>query len=329
MLRYLRAGAAGFEELPPAACVDPGGWSMPADVVWLDLLTPSRPEELCVEKALGVLLPTREEMLEIEPSSRLYQDNGATFLTALVLYNSDSGLPSAGPVTFVLVGQRLVTIRYMEPKSFALFAAQAKRQPGLCPNGMQTFLGLVDAIVDRTADILENVGAEVEAVSEEVFLSDPSRRFTDILQRLGRAQNAAAKIRDSLVSLGRLASFASLADQIEREAEFRDHLRTISRDVTSLRDQAGFLSGNISFLLDTALGLINIEQNAIIKIFSVAAVAFLPPTLIASIYGMNFHHMPELERTWGYPAVLGLMAAVEGSVLLYFWRRGWLGKPPP
>src|SRR3712207_5880941 len=150
MLKILRAGASDLELAPDPSAA----WSLPADAVWIDLQAPTREEELQVERALGLQLPTREEMLEIEVSSRVYQDGDATFMTALVLYNTASDAPSAEPITFVLTKDRLVTIRYIEPKSFAAFVAQAARQPSLCPTAVHTFLGLVEAIVDRTADLI-------------------------------------------------------------------------------------------------------------------------------------------------------------------------------
>ena len=320
MLSLLRVGAADFESYS-----SPGDdWRLPADAVWIELVEPTREEELLVERELGLLLPTREDMQEIEASSRLYQEEGATFMTAMVLYNADTEAPSAQPITFVLAGERLVTIRYFQPKSFAGFAAQARRQPGLCPTGAQTFLGLIEAVVDRTADVLERTSAEVEQISQQVFAERRTTAFEAVLTRLGRAQNVNAKIRDSLVSLVRLASFASLADQIEHSREHRERLKTVTRDVQSLLDQDSFLAANISFLLDTTLGLINIQQNGIIKIFSVAAVAFLPPTLIASVYGMNFEHMPELDWRLGYPMAVVLMLLSAVLPLWWFRKKGWL-----
>jgi magnesium transporter len=138
-------------------------------------------------------------------------------------------------------------------------------------------------VVDRTADILERTSGEVEAASRSIFKRPREGGFEQILTRLGRSQNVNAKARDSLVSLTRLISFASLAEQIEANRDYRDHLKSLQRDVQSLTDHSSYLSSNITFLLDAALGLINIEQNAIIKIFSVAAVVFLPPTLVPSI----------------------------------------------
>lgn len=319
MLKLLRNGAPGFE----IASTLPG-WRLPPDAVWIELVEPTRAEELMVEQALGVLLPTREEMAEIEASSRLYQEDGATFMTATILHNADADIPSSAPVTFVLTGERLVTIRYIEPRAFAIFAAQAERQPSLCPTGVQAFLGLLDAVVDRTADILERTSSEVEASSRSIFKRPREGGFEQILTRLGRSQNVNAKARDSLVSLARLISFASLAEQIEANRDYRDHLKSLQRDVQSLTDHSSYLSSNITFLLDAALGLINIEQNAIIKIFSVAAVVFLPPTLVASIYGMNFEQMPELKFVHGYPMALIFMVISAVVPLWWFRKKGWL-----
>jgi magnesium transporter len=319
MLRVLHRGSPGFDE--------PGeepGWRLPEDAVWIDLIGPSRAEELKIEQALGLQLPTREDMAEIEPSSRLYQEGGATFMTAVVLTNADTEAPVAAPVTFVLTGDKLVTIRYEEPRSVRVFSAQAERQPALCPTGATTFLNLIDAVVDRTADVIEKIAADVESISTAVFARPRERSFDDFLYRLGRAQTTNAKIRDSLVSLARLASFASLATEIENDREHREHLRTMSRDVQSLLDHSAYVSSNVNFLMDAALGLINLEQSNVTKIFSIAAVVFLPPTLVASIYGMNFEFMPELHWLFGYPFALGLMVLSVIASLLWFKSRGWL-----
>jgi magnesium transporter len=319
VLKILRVAASEFET--PGGALD--DWRLPADAVWIELVEPTRDEELCVERELGVALPTREEMAEIEPSSRLYQEGGATFMTARILYNADTAQPSTQPITFVLAGHRLVTIRYFNPKSFTLFSAQALRQPRLCPDGPQTFVGLIDAIVDRTADVLERTQDEVDALSREVFDPAPTD-FEKVLTQLGRAQSVNAKIRESLVSLARLAGFAGLAEQIGQDPEHRDHLSAASRDVQFLLDHSSYVSSNISFMHDAALGLINLQQNKIIKIFSVAAVAFLPPTMIASIYGMNFEHMPELGWELGYPMAIGVMFLSAAVPLWVFRRVGWL-----
>ncbi|NEX94806.1 magnesium transporter CorA family protein [Caulobacter sp. 17J65-9] len=320
MLKVVRAG------VPEPVLVDPTteGWTLPADVVWLDLFAPTAEEDVALEGALGVPLPTREDMAEIEASSRAYLDEGATYMTATVLYNVDAEVPASGPITFVLTGGRLVTIRYFEPRSFKTFVANLERQTEPCRSGVETFVGLFEAIVDRTADNLERTSAEVEDISRTVFARRKPTSFEQILTRLGRNQNANAKVHDSLATLARMASFAALSADIEKNAEARHRLKTAARDVQSLIEHSAYLAGNITFLLDAALGMINIEQNAIIKIFSVAAVAFLPPTLIASIYGMNFEHMPELHSAAAYPTVLVLMVVSAVAPLWWFHRKGWL-----
>jgi magnesium transporter len=321
MLRVLRKGEAHFdviERLTP-------GWRLPPDAVWIDLVSPSREEELAVEAAVGVPVPTREEMVEIEVSSRLYKEGGATFMTASVVTNAEGDLPASEPVTFVLVRDWLITIRYAEPRAFTNVIGQIERQPAaLGDNGADAFVMLLDAIVDRLADVLERANAEVELASRSIFTQPRAGGFEAILTRLGRTQNVTAKVRDSLVSLSRLLSFSMLAEQIGVARDCREHLRSQQRDVASLTDHASYLSNNITFLLDAALGLINIEQNSIIKIFSVGAVCLMPPTLVASVYGMNFRHIPELEWMAGYPLALAMMI-VSGLVpLWWFKRKGWL-----
>jgi magnesium transporter len=306
--------------------------ALPEDATWIDLLRPTPEEETLVERSLGIELPTHEEMQEIEPSSRLYQENGALFLTASVVSGADGAHPESTPVTFILTGQRLVTIRYAEPRSFATFAAHAARQPGLCASGPVALVGLLEAVVDRTADILERVGADLDALSKGVFgaaagpmpAQAASRDFEKVLKRIARDQDLTAKARDSLVSLGRLLGFLALPGEVKQAKDLRARTKTLARDVASLTDHTAFISNNINFLMDASMGMINIEQNAIIKIFSVAAVVFLPPTLVASIYGMNFDVMPELDWRFGYPFALLLM--VLSAILPYLWfkRRGWL-----
>ncbi|MFL5295569.1 MAG: magnesium transporter CorA family protein [Phenylobacterium sp.] len=315
MLNLLRKGAQAFETLSPEA-----GWTPPTDAVWLDLVRPSREEELAVEKALGVEIPTREEMAEIEPSSRLYQENGATFMTASLLARREDRRADA-PVTFVLTRGMLVTIRYDDLRAFALFA---ERAPGLgITSGTTALLNLLDAVIERLADLLEHSAEEVEAVSEAIFSRPKGEQFEALLTDLARAQSLTSKARVSLVSLARVFSFAALAQEIATDKECQAHLRTLQRDGQSLTEHAGAQAGHIQFLLDAALGLINIEQNGIIKFFSVAAVVLMPPTLVASIYGMNFHHMPELSWPYGYPMALSMMFISAALPFLWFKRRGW------
>lgn len=320
MLRVLRTRDGGLQEVDAA---NPE-WVLPKDAAWIDLNTPNRQEELTAERVLGVALPTREEMAEIEVSSRLYQEDGATFMTAFVLIGADDKAPSLAPLTFVLAKGRLITIRYVEPRAFNAYVAQAGRDPDFCLSGVGAFLGLLDALVDRIADILEKTSADVEDISGEIF--DPARKggFKPILRKLGRSQSIAAKARSSLVSLARLVSFASLSPDVSDGKEHRDRLRSLQRDVQSLTDHSAYLTENVTFLLDSATGLINTDQNEIMKVFSVWAVVLMPPTLIGSIYGMNFDHMPELRWVGGYPAALLAMLVAMLIPLWWFRRKGWL-----
>jgi magnesium transporter len=306
------------------------GETLPEDAVWVDLLRPTREEEVFVEKALGLSLPTREEMQEIEPSNRLYLEDGGMFMTVNMLVKADSPAPESTAITFVLLRQRLITVRYAEPTAFRVFAGHAERHRELGASGASLLVGLLEAIVDRTADILERIGTDIDALSRSIFIasggsaSGAPRDFTDALTRMGRHHDLTSKARESLVSLSRLLSFLTLPGDVRNDKELREHVRGLVRDVASLTDHATFISGNISFLLNATLGLVNVEQNAIIKIFSVAAVVFMPPTLVASIYGMNFKLIPELGWDFGYAWALLLMVLSAVLPYLYFKRRGWL-----
>jgi magnesium transporter len=300
------------------------------EVVWIDLLNPTETEEKKVERALKLDVPTREEQQEIEASSRLYQEDGAYFMTATLLYNAEQGEPRTTPVTFILAGQRLVTVRYAEPRAFSIYVTRCNRTETGPKSGATVLIGLLETIIDRLADFIERLQAEVEGLSHSIFeikggAASRQRRFDVLLRAIGREGEITSKARESAHSFGRLLTFLVHAANERKEVKpLQARIRTAARDVHSLTDYATFLSGKIVFLLDATLGMINIQQNDIIKIFSVAAVVFLPPTLIASIYGMNFRHMPELDWWYAYPLALALMVLAAVVPYLYFKRRGWL-----
>ncbi len=302
---------------------------IPAGVVWIDMIRPTGDEERLVESAIGINVPTHDEMQEIEASSRLYQEDGGLFMTATVLSKTDSDEPVARPVTFILAGSRLVTIRYTEPRSFEIYAARCQK-PGADEDAAGILTGLLDAVIDRAADTLERLSAEMDALSTKVFMPRAARRETelayqDVLREIGRKGELNAKIQESLLSIGRLTTYLAQA-MMDRKPpkDVRGRIKALSRDVASLTDHAHFLADRVTFLLDATLGMISNEQNTIIKIVSIATLVFLPPTVIASIYGMNFQAMPELAWPWGYPFALSLM--VVSAVLPYtvFRRIGWL-----
>jgi magnesium transporter len=298
--------------------------------VWIDLLNPTKDEDLLVEKCLSISVPTREEMAEIEASSRLYQEGGAHYMTAVVLHQKESEPPIATPVTFILSGTRLVTVRYAEPRAFQIFLGRAQKKDAVCVSGVAVMVGLLEAIIDREADRVERIQGEVDQLSQTVFGSKGGQRsragrFDVNIRTIGREGELTSRSRESLLSLDRLLTYLAHAmGERGDDKAMRSRVKTASRDVQSLADHIGYLSTKITFLLDATLGMINNEQNSIIKIFSVLAVALMPPTLVGTIYGMNFKHIPEIEWLWGYPWALGLMLLSAVLPWVYFKRKGWL-----
>lgn len=308
---------------PPLPAIQP---------VWIDLLQPTPQEERMVERLIGVELPTREEQQEIEASSRLYREGEALFLTASFMYGSETGELGSAAITFVLTAQTLVTVRHATPKAFGMFAARAQKNPAMVATSDGVMLGLFEHVVDRLADILERVAAEMDRRSHAAFKLAKSREtasakdaaLKDALIALGQVGETTARASDTLVGLSRILAFIAVEKETAIRKENKPRIKTLARDVRGLQEHAHFLNDKATFLLDAVLGLINIEQTAVIKTFSVVAVALMPPTLIASIYGMNFQYMPELEWGIGYPLALALMVASAVLPVMYFRRKGWL-----
>jgi len=301
-----------------------------SELVWLDLVEPTKEEEQLVEMALGIDVPTREEMEEIEISSRLYYENNASFMTATLPSYTDTDVPMLAPVTFVLTESQLVTIRYHEPRAFKTLPLRAAKAAVAGEDGASVLVVLLELQIDRLADVLERAGTEINVLSRRVFQgrgNQPTRStdFQVILETIGGMGDLTSNILECLVSLERMFSFLShTIQQRKHERELLPRVKTLIRDCRSLIEHASSLTQKLTFLLDATLGLINIEQNAIIKIFSIAAVVFLPPTLIASIYGMNFELMPEIRWLLGYPFALVLMVASALVPIWFFKRKGWL-----
>jgi magnesium transporter len=307
------------------------GAAPPDDLVWLDLLDPTAEEDRSVEAMVGASVPTREEMVEIEPSSRLYVEGAGRYMTASLLCNADHPAPHLSAVTFILTPRALVTVRYDSPRPFELFAARAaKGQAGPAPETPEdTLIGLFDAIVDRLADILEVIGADVERLSQTIFrrIGPQAYRkpYVALLKEIGRKGDLNAKARESLVTVQRVLLYLSGEANGERPAkDAQRQLRAMQRDVASLTEHANFLNDKITFLLDAMLGMVSLAQNDIVKLFSVMSVVFLPPTLVGTVYGMNFQHMPELSWPYGYPLALALMVLSAVLPYVFFKWRGWL-----
>ncbi len=324
MLRLLIPTGSGYtwvSHVPPAP--------FPDEFLWADLFEPTPEEEKAVESLLTVDVPTRDEMKEIETSNRLYEESGAVYMTATVGSKLDSPSPESSAITFILANDRLITNRYVDPTPVQRFMQYVERSPAACTSSATLFAGLLESFVERIADLLERVQAELDGVSHAIFPrtsgeSPTSGDLHALIQKVGANGDLVSKARESLVSFQRLLMYVQQANNVTLSQDQRGRFKSTLRDVQSLSDHAGFLANKIQFLLDAVLGLINLEQNNIIKIFSVAAVMFLPPTLVASIYGINFHHMPELDKFWGYP--LALVAMVFSAVVpyIYFRRKGWL-----
>ena len=300
------------------------------DVVWVDLLNPTKEEEQELERQLHLEVPTREEMAEIETSSRLYFDRHGLFLTADIASQADPANPRIEPITFIVTGEKLITVRYVQFRAFPTFLAECQRHPMTELNPWLTMTGLIEAIVDRSADVLERIGGDLDALSQRVFRhSGPDRRLVAskdlerVLLQIGQAHDLVTKVRTSLVSFTRLISFALQHRDLRADAVVA-RLGAVKEDLASLRDFDTVLSAKVDFLLEATMGLINIEQNGILKIFSVVSVLLLPPTLVASVYGMNFHAMPGAENEHGFYYALAAMAAAGALPYLYFKLRRWL-----
>ena len=301
---------------------------LPEGTLWIDLLHPSLEEERIAEEAIAVDIPSLEDMQEIEASSRLYRVDGALVMTATVVDHAETDEPRNEAVTFILTDTTLVTLRYAEPLPFRMFPGHLQRDPLHHRSGRTILVGLLETMIDRLADILEYAGTGIDSISQRTFRTETSRyrrkNLEELLHDVGRKGELTSKAQESLFTFTRLLGFlrTGLTAPIGRETNTR--LKTLIRDAQSLTHHAAFLSNKVNFMLDAILGMINIEQNSIIKIFSVAAVVFLPPTLVASIYGMNFKHMPELNWMAGYPFALGLMVVCAVLPYWYFKRKGWL-----
>jgi magnesium transporter len=299
--------------------------------IWIDILKPTKEEETAIESDLGIEVPTPEEMREVESSSQIYHEGQATFMTIRILDASAGPSPRLTAATFILMPDHLITLRYGDPSPFRLFSERLVTHPDLLSSSTSAMIGLLETIVDRIADILEGVGDQLDKVSECLFaehssssLDTPALDLEDTLRSIGRNGDVASRLRESLHSIDRVTLALRRKQDNALPKELAERLSTLKRDVRSLLDHDAYVTSKIQFLLDSNLGLINIQQNAIIKFFSVAAVIFLPPTLVASIYGMNFEHMPELKWIHGYPYALALMVVSSVVPYWYFKRRRWL-----
>lgn len=304
------------------------GEPIPDGLIWADLMEPTEDDVKLIKAIADIDIPTPEEMREIEPSSRLYREGLALFMTASILHNSDTMSPETRPVTFVLSDGLLTTVRHYPHLPFATFVSRIRAHPQMCANPEMALAELLDSISDRLADTLESVDINVGQLSKKIFSPIDTRGgstvdYSQELVTIGGNAVRCSKVDESLVSLSRLLVFFDANLRQLNRKEVRMRMKDVQRDLISLLGYEQRLSDKLQLLLDATLGMINIQQNNIIKIFSVVAVMFMPPTLVASIYGMNFQYMPELHSQLGYPYALILIVIAAVLPFVYFRRRGW------
>ena len=310
--------------------------SLPESTIWIDLFSPTPEETQLVERLTGLSLPTVESLSEIESSSRLHTESGALFMSAPLVSRAITASPEVTPVGFILSRRLLITIRYAELSSFDTFHDRMASPGNFHHSSVGAFVGLVDAILDRMADVLEKVGDELAGLSKRTFRADNlsaqkhhgkvTRETADmraILRRIGRSGDLASSIRDSLLGVNRMVGYMSSLAEEWMPSEVKPYIKTLKDDAASLNDYIVHLTNKVQLLLDATLGLISIEQNNTFRILTIVSVVGIPPTLIASMYGMNFKYMPELSWAWGYPWGLGLIALSAIIPLVWFKLRGW------
>ncbi len=321
----------------PAAVLPPAGPDRP-DVyapvetpaadgrVWIDLHDPDARALQHVGASCGLRIPSREDLSEIESSSRHYVENGALYLSAPLLTGSDTEEPRLTPVGFIVTRDRLVTVRFDDLKAFDNAKAQAAAAPPR--SGLEAFTLVIEAVIDRKADVLEQQGAQLERLSHEVFNAPEdqrrdSRGMRRMLRRVGGFGDRGSKLRGSLLAINRILPFVIDTADGGLPKELERRLKAGLDDVASLTAYQENLANKVQFLLDASLGLISIEQNDVFKILTVVSAVGVPPTLVASIYGMNFKLMPELEWRFGYPYALALIVLSTVLPLWWFRRKGW------
>lgn len=297
-----------------------------SEALWVDLYRPE-PDEVAALTALGIEVPTLEDMEEIEISNRLYREAGADVMTVVLPGDADEVGRVASPVSFILTDARLVTVRHHRPRPFETFPERADRSAAGCGGAERLFLGLVEEIVARQADLLEGVGRVLDRVSGTVLVREgrsPAQLRVALAEAAGQGE-LLGHIRLALLTLERALSFFD--QTLGARSQGKDLRRIVSgqtADIQALVVHADYLSARIGLSVDATLGMINLAQNETVRILSVAAVLFLPPMVIGSIYGMNFRVMPELDHPLGYPAALVVMVVSALVTYLVFKWKNWL-----
>ena len=315
VLQNGRLNQVHFEQLHELENLEP---------IWIDLTDPSEEERQWVRQHYGVTMPDEDDVKDIEASARYYEEeNGDLHLRTDFLVEDISGESETTTVAFILAKNTLFSVHQTDLPVFRLVRLRARLRPGSITDHKDVLLDLYETDAEYSADTLEGIYQNLDEVSRRVLQEQiTDKEAADILNAIAHEEDLNGRIRRNMMDTRRAISFL-MRGRLLNVDQFEE-ARRVLRDIESLDGHTAFLFDKINFLMDAIVGFININQNKIIKIFSVASVAFLPPTLIASIYGMNFRSMPELEWTVGYPLAIGLMIASAVAPLLYFKHRGWL-----
>jgi magnesium transporter len=295
---------------------------------WIDLMN-ATPEEEARVRALRIDVPTLAEMEEIEISNRLYHEDDADYLTVVLPGQDGAGVQVMSPVCFAVTEHRLVTIRHHTPRPFETYPPRAGKSSLGCSTPDRVFLGLIEEVIGRIADHLESAGHGLDDISRAIYhpatKGPQQKQLEGVLAALGSQGERLSRARLALLTLGRALNYVDqlLGHRLNSEG-LGLVLKGQLRDIEALEVHADFLSSRLGLMSDATLGTINLAQNATVRIVSVVAVLFSPPTLIASIYGMNFVHMPELPQVWGYPLALGVMVGSAVLTWAVFRWKGWL-----
>jgi magnesium transporter len=326
MLSFHAAGKDGIEVAMDATTI-------PSAVNWIDAQRPDPREIAFLERTLKIEVPTLETLSEIETSSRLRSEKDWLYLSIPMIHRADGFMPALTPLGFVLSKDVLLTVRFRPMKAFDDVPETISRRPQQA-GGPGALIAILEVIVDHAADVLEGVGGDLDGLSEEIFGSNAAnaRRHKPredgdqlrlVLRKVGRSGDLTSKVEDMLLGMARMVPFVAANAAPYLEAGIRAKLKSLQRDIASLNDYETHLTDKIHFLLDATLGLTNIDQNNIFRILTVVSVIGIPPTFVASMYGMNFKNIPEYNWSFGYQYGLLLIALSAIVPIIWFKWRGW------
>lgn len=290
------------------------------NIIWIDMISPSIEEVKTVESIFNIKFPTKQESEEIELSSRYWEEDNRIEINSYFLINADSAAAFNETVSFILQDDLLISIRYKNLESFNTFIRKLLNSPKEFKNGYSVFCEIIDIRIDADADIIENLSKEIAKIRKHVF-TDYANDDEEILERISSFEDLNMKIRENLTDKQRILS------TLLKSSKYSDDKNIIPimlKDIKSLIEYTNFNFERLDYLQNIFIGVLNIEQNKVIKIFTIVNVIFLPPTLIASIYGMNFHILPELNWEYGYLFSIALMFLSSVTPILIFKKKGWI-----